>query len=97
MHVLTRAFVSMTTEADGAAAAGLQVTLVEREGNEPLTDEDRAAFSTIKSFAEVVQVTRSGAHRGWVGVGFSICATDAHLSRVNVLVLRGTRVLPWQH
>ena len=37
----------------------MSATLVEREGNAPLTDEDRAAFNCIKSFAEVVQVMRS--------------------------------------
>ena len=43
-------------EADSAAAAGLSVTLVEREGNAPLTDEDKAAFNTVKTFTEIVQV-----------------------------------------
>lgn len=41
-------------EAVAADKAGLQVTIVVREGNAPLTDDEKKAFTTITSFKELV-------------------------------------------
>ncbi|XP_078033138.1 enolase-phosphatase E1 [Augochlora pura] len=40
-------------EAAAAKEAGLSAVLVEREGNAPLTDEDKVSFTTIKSFLDL--------------------------------------------
>nr|XP_033324349.1 enolase-phosphatase E1 isoform X1 [Megalopta genalis]XP_033324356.1 enolase-phosphatase E1 isoform X2 [Megalopta genalis] len=40
-------------EAAAAKEAGLTAVLVEREGNAPLTDEDKVSFTTIKSFLDL--------------------------------------------
>ena len=40
-------------EADAAKAAGIETALVIREGNAHISDEERAKFRTIKSFAEL--------------------------------------------
>lgn len=42
------------TEAVAADKAGLQTTLVIREGNAPLTDDEKKAFTTIESFKDLV-------------------------------------------
>ncbi|XP_058801925.1 enolase-phosphatase E1 isoform X2 [Phymastichus coffea] len=41
-------------EAQAAKEAGLAVTIVIREGNAKLTDDDKLAFKTIQSFAELI-------------------------------------------
>ncbi|KAK6635622.1 hypothetical protein RUM44_000876 [Polyplax serrata] len=41
-------------EAVAADKAGLQTTLVIREGNAPLTDDEKKAFTTIESFKDLV-------------------------------------------
>jgi hypothetical protein len=47
-------FCSFCAEAKAAEKAGLQVALVVREGNEPLTEEDKTHFPVIRSFQDVV-------------------------------------------
>lgn len=44
-------------EAKSAAEAGLKTTLVVREGNEPLTDDDKKTYNTISSFSELLAET----------------------------------------
>lgn len=40
-------------EAAAASEAGLKTAVVVREGNEPLTDEEKGKFNTISSFSEI--------------------------------------------
>jgi len=49
-------FTDVPAEGKCAAEAGMQVTVVEREGNEPLTEEDKKTYNTVSSIRDLVQV-----------------------------------------
>lgn len=46
--------INLISEAVAADKAGLQVRLVQRDGNAPLTDDELKSFSTISSFKDLV-------------------------------------------
>merc|ERR1711976_1092161 len=52
------AFVTdISSDAKAAADAGMKAILVEREGNAPLSEEDKANFETISSFSDLISST----------------------------------------
>ena len=50
--------ISVPAEAQPASKAGLQTAIVVREGNAPLTDEERKTFPLIHSFSELLPDTK---------------------------------------
>ena len=53
-YILCLMFCSFCAEAKAAEEAGLNAVLVVREGNEPLTEEDKMRFPVIRSFQDFV-------------------------------------------
>lgn len=61
-YILMFFFVCLT-EAEAAKEAGLNVVILSRPGNAELTDDDKAAYPVVESFADIPLETVGGTKR----------------------------------